>query len=141
MSATARSSAARATPRQAPATRAPLAVVEAPRPKHSRSVFVALVAMVLALGLAALLTMNTVLAQDAFVLSALQQHNAELAVTEQALASQVAAQEDPNKLAARARGLGMHASGAPVFLNLSTHKIIGSRPSGTGGSSSYRSTP
>ena len=66
-----------------------------PRPKHGRSLFVAVVATVLALGLAALLTMNTVLAQDAFVLSSLQQRNAQLAVTEQALASQVAAQEDP----------------------------------------------
>ena len=142
MSATARSATARtAVPRRTAAPRTPLAVVAAPRPKHSRSLFVVIVATLLALGLAALLTMNTVLAQDAFVISSLQQRNAELAVTEQALAAQVAAQDDPNKLATRARALGMHPSGPPVFLNLANGKVIGARPSGSSGSSGYGSTP
>jgi hypothetical protein len=109
-------------------------VVAAPAARHGRSAFAAVVVTVLALGLAALLTMNTVLAQDAFVLTSLQQRNAELAVTEQSLATQVAAREDPNTLAARARALGMKPSGPPVFLNLANGKILGARPgSGAGG--------
>ena len=44
------------------------------------------------------------------MLSTLEQRNAELAVAEQALAAQVAAEEDPNRLAARARAMGMRAA-------------------------------
>ena len=131
MSAAAQTARSRPSAARPASPRAPLAVVASPRPKHGRSLFVAVVATVLALGLAALLTMNTVLAQDAFVLSSLQQRNAQLAVTEQALASQVAAQEDPGTLASRARVLGMRPSGPPVFLNLETGKVLGSRQAGT----------
>ncbi|HYN75091.1 MAG TPA: hypothetical protein VEV13_02740, partial [Candidatus Limnocylindria bacterium] len=100
------SAAARAaTSRPRPAPQAPLAVVAGPAPKHGRSLFVALVVVLLALGLATLLALNTMLAQDAFVAQTLERRSAELAVTEQALAARVAIAEDPAQLAERARGL------------------------------------
>jgi hypothetical protein len=107
-----------------------LAVVPDASPHRGRPAFVALVVGLLVLGLAALLGMNTWLAQDAFVVHNLQQERAQLAVTEDALARQVAAEENPNRLANRARALGMRSGGTPVFLVLPSGKVLG--PRGTG---------
>ncbi len=104
----------------------PLVVVQTTRAKHGRSVFVAVVAALLVLGLAALLALNTMLAQQAFVLSSLQQRSVALTVTEQSLAAQVAALETPSQLALRARALGMRPSGPPLFLSLPDGTIVGS---------------
>ena len=90
--------------------------------------FVAVVAGLLVVGLATLLALNTLLAQDAFVLSTLEQRNAELAVAEEALAAQVAAEEDPNRLAARARAMGMMPSGPPTFITVPDGKKVGAKP-------------
>lgn len=126
MSTTARA-AAPARPRAGRPERPPLAVVAPPRPRHGRSAFVAVVAGLLAAGLAALLVMNTWLAQDAFVVHNLQAERAELAVNEQALARELAAQEDPASLAARARALGMQSGGSPLFLELPSGRVLGAR--------------
>lgn len=136
MSAAAQTARPRPTGSRASSVRPPLAVVASPHPKHSRSLFVAVVALLLGLGLAALLTMNTMLAQDAFVASSLQQRNAELAVTEQALAARVAAHEDPQALAARAWALGLRPSGTPVFLRLPDGKVLGAHAASAAGSGS-----
>ncbi len=110
------------------AVRPPLAVVATPGARHGRSMFVAVVAGLLVLGLASLLALNTLLAQDAFVLSTLEQRSAALAVSEESLAAQVAAQEDPNRLAARARAMGMTPSGPPTFITLPDGKKVGAKP-------------
>lgn len=134
MSATARAATVRpvpsraATPRPRPTARAPLAVVAGPAPKHGRSVFAALVVGLLALGLASLLALNTVLAQDAFVAQTLERRSAELAVAEQAMAARVAVAEDPAQLADRARALGLREAGAPLFLRLPDGAILGRGP-------------
>ncbi len=98
-----------------------------PEPHRGRSAFVAVLAGLLALGLAALLALNTMLAQDAFVLSKLNQRSSELAIVEQSLAGQVADQEDPQRLALRAKALGLRPSGSPLFLRLPDGKVLGSK--------------
>ncbi len=85
---------------------------------------------VLALGLAALLGLNTVLAQDAFTLHSLQQQQGSLQVTEQSLAAELAKQEDPARLAIRARAMGMRHGGTPLFLRLPDGAVLGARPEG-----------
>lgn len=112
-------------------SRTPLVVVAPLAPRHGRSAFVAVMAGVLAVGLAALLALNTMLAQDAFTLHTLQQQQATLAVTEQSVAALLAKQEDPGRLAMRARALGMRHGGAPLFLRLPDGAVLGARPGGT----------
>jgi hypothetical protein len=72
-----------------------------------------------------LLLLNTVLAQDAFVLYDLKKRAAVLADPEQALQQQVAAEAAPHLLASRARKLGMVPAENPVFLRLSDGRILG----------------
>lgn len=139
MSATARSAATQPSAVRARTTsparagrpaRTPLVVVAPLAPRHGRSAFVAVTAGVLALGLAALLALNTMLAQDAFTLHTLQQQQTTLAVSEQSVAAALAKQEDPARLAMRARALGMRRGGAPLFLRLPDGAVLGARPGG-----------
>ncbi len=85
---------------------------------------------VLGLGLGLLLALNTMLAQDAFSLSTLQQQKAQLAVTEETLAAQLATQEDPGRLAIRARALGLQPAGPPLFLRLDDRRVVGAGAKG-----------
>ncbi len=83
-----------------------------------------MVALLLA-GLLGLLVLNTVLAQDAFRLHALQVEGRALADREQALQRQVSDLQSPHALAARATSLGMVPGGSPTFLRLSDGKVLG----------------
>jgi hypothetical protein len=74
-------------------------------------------------GLLCLLMINTILATGAFQITALQQGNVTLAQREQALQSQVAAEESPGSLAQRATSLGMHVQPLLHFLNLHTGRL------------------
>jgi cell division protein FtsB len=108
-------------PRQRPKLQV---VPHAPR-RAAKAPFVVLVLSLLTAGLLALLLLNTVLAQDSFVLHALEKRTAELADEEQALQEQVAAEAAPQVLAPRARALGMVPSQNPVFLRLADGRILG----------------
>ncbi len=108
-------------PRQRPQLQV---VPHAPR-RAAKAPFVVLVLSLLTAGLLALLLLNTVLAQDSFVLHALEKRTAELADEEQALQQQVAAEAAPQVLAPRARALGMVPSQNPVFLRLADGRILG----------------
>jgi hypothetical protein len=102
-------------------TRPPL-----PGQRHApqrRTRFVFLVVGLLGGGLLSLLMINTILATDAFQITALQQGNVTLAQREQALQSQVAAQESPAVLAQRAASLGMQVQPRLHFLNLKTGRL------------------
>ena len=95
---------ARAAPRAGAAPRPDLRVLPAPPFRAPRGPFVLAVGAVLTLGLLGVLLLNTVVAQDAFAVSALQQKSAALADQEQALIQQVAAADSPQRLErARAR--------------------------------------
>ena len=96
--------------------------------------FVAVVTGLLVLGLAALLGLNTLLAQDAFRIHDLRQANARLGEREQALGRELAALESPATLAERAESLGMLPSSTPLFLRLPDGAVLGAAPEGGQGS-------
>ena len=84
-----------------------LAVVPPRRPQPVRGAFAGVVAAVLGLGLLALLGLNTLLGQNAFVIQDLRQQAAQLSDREEALRQEVAELEAPARLADQARALGM----------------------------------
>ena len=111
--------------RSTKARRAPLAVVPARRPQPVRGAFAGVVAGLLGLGLIALLGLNTLLGQNAFVIQDLRQQAATLSNREEALRQEVAQLESPARLADQARGLGMVAAPQPAFVDPATGAVLG----------------
>ncbi len=111
------------------ATRKPrkpaLAVVPARRPQPVRGAFAGVVAAVLGLGLLALLGLNTLLGQNAFVIQDLRQQAAQLSDREEALRQEVAELEAPARLADQARALGMVPAPQPAFVDPTTGAVLG----------------
>jgi cell division protein FtsB len=100
-------------------------VVALRRSRAAGPPFVAVVVLILTLGLLGLLAVNTVLAQDAFRLHALQADGRALADREQALQRELRDLQSPLVLAARATELGMVPGGAPAFLDLAGGEVLG----------------
>jgi hypothetical protein len=88
-------------------------------------IFAVMIVGLLLAGMAALLLLNTNLAQGAFTQQALQQQQSALAVTEQLYSQQVAQAESPVTLQERANSAGMVPVTSPVFLRLSDGKVLG----------------
>ncbi len=111
--------------RARPATGAPAGTAARPRLTFvpavgapRRAPFVMLLGVLLTLGLLTLLMLNTVLAQDAFVVTELKQRSEVLTDREEALEREVAQLDSPQRLAERARSLGMVPPPAnPVFIS------------------------
>lgn len=80
--------------------------------------FVVLALLVLAAGLAALLGINTVTTQESFQLHQLQQRGQSLTQQEQALRVALLQEQAPNRLADRARQLGMVPADGPHYLTV-----------------------
>ena len=97
------SAALKVRPTTAPPLRTPLSLVPQRRSRVGRAPFVAVVLALLASGLLGLLTLNTVLAQDAFRLHELRSEGRLLADREQALLTKVEDLQAPRALAERAR--------------------------------------
>ncbi|MGZ4589458.1 MAG: hypothetical protein ACXV2I_01540 [Actinomycetes bacterium] len=95
-----------------------------------RAPFVVLVACLLVAGLGGLLFLHTALAEDSFRLHDLQVRSALLDDQEQALEQQIALEASPQRLAARARTLGMVRSENPAFIRLSDGRILGQPKAG-----------
>lgn len=93
--------------------------------RASRGVFALIVLGVLAVGMIAILLVNTSLAQGAFTISALKAEQSSLVQQEQALLESVAALAAPESLETRARELGMVPSENPVFLDVATGEVMG----------------
>ena len=74
---------------------------------------------IFAVGLLALLVINTALAQDAFVLKDLKQQAQILTDQREAILREVAQKSSPDQLAQSAADLGMVASTNPRFLDMS----------------------
>lgn len=102
-----------------------LRLVPTGRTAAPRAPFVTLVVVLLASGLLGLLTLNTLLAQDAFRVHTLSVQNKALADREQVLRREVEDARTPGALAARATALGMVPAGPPAFLRLSDGKVLG----------------
>jgi hypothetical protein len=106
--------------------------VPAPPRQVRRTPFALVVVAILGSGLLALLLLNTVLAQDAFVLHDLQRQTAALADREQELQQAVARDEAPSALASRAAALGMVPGGDPLFLRLPDGAVLGNPKAAVG---------
>lgn len=89
-----------------------------PGAQADRKFFAIFVSTVGAIGLLVLLTINTLLAQDAFGLSHLKLEVKMVSDQREAIARQIDAQSSPEALARSAAALGMKPSESPVFLNL-----------------------
>lgn len=79
------------------------------------------------------LLLSIVLADGAYTIAGLQAEQRDLLREQEALSEQLEIASSTQVLTTRAEQLGMVASGAPVFLDLSTGAVIGS-PSRAGGS-------
>jgi hypothetical protein len=109
-----------------------LRAVPPARSTHPKAPFVVLVLALLGGGLVGLLLLNTTLAQGAFTLRDLQRSGVLLSERQQALAQQLADEQEPAALARRARALGMVSGGAPAFVRLPDGKVLGTpRAAGT----------
>lgn len=90
-----------------------------------RAPFVVLVGVLLTLGLGTLLFLHTALAEESFALHDLKARSLALAEREQALEQEIAAAASPQRLARRAKALGMVRSENPVFISTSDGRILG----------------
>jgi hypothetical protein len=102
-----------------------LTVVPPLRANPPRAPFVLLVGALLTTGLGALLLLHTALAEDSFRLHDLKARSVALADREQQLEQEVAAAASPQRLAARAKALGMVRSENPVFIRTADGRILG----------------
>lgn len=112
-------------PRQGESLRERLALVPPRAVQRARIPFVALIAFILAGGVAGLLLFNTQMQQGAFEIEHLQAEAAALSATQQDQSMQLLRMSDPQRLAASARRLGMVAPPNPAFLDLATGRILG----------------
>lgn len=86
--------------------------------KADRKTFVIFLSIIGAIGLLMLLTINTLLAQDAFELHRLQAQATTLSDQREAVMRQIDLASSPEELAARATAQGMVPSQSPRFLTL-----------------------
>ncbi|HET7387963.1 MAG TPA: hypothetical protein VFJ19_15010 [Nocardioidaceae bacterium] len=101
--------------------RARLAVVPRGVARPPRVPFVALVSVLLVGGVAGLLYVNTSMQQASFTTSALQERAQRLDAVQQSLQMQLERLRNPQRVALRARHLGMVPPPAPAFLRLDGH--------------------
>ncbi|MFC4561449.1 hypothetical protein ACFO4E_06245 [Nocardiopsis mangrovi] len=116
--------AARPRPDTAPAAKRPAPATRDAAPPP-RMPFVLLVLGLLGGALISLLALRTVLIEDAFAISTLQEQNADLSIQEEGLREDVLSLEAPSNIASEAEDLGMEPGGAPVVLDLREGEIRG----------------
>lgn len=93
--------------------------------RAGRGIFVVVLIGLLAVGLIAMLVINTSLAAGAFAINKLQRESAALAEQQQTLLQSVTSAAAPAELERRALALGMVPSSTPVFLRLADGSILG----------------
>lgn len=119
-----RAPAAQARPDQQPARTRLRAVPQRPAPP-SRVMFVGVVVAVMAAGLVGLLLLNIAMQSSAFQLAQLDSRAEDLHIRQQALDLEVDRLGSPEQLAERASAQGMVPNPRPVFLDLSSGKVVG----------------
>lgn len=105
--------------------RARLRLVAPVRPESPLVPFVVLVGMLLALGVAGLLMLNTTMQQDSFAASRLEQQAADLTAKRQSLQIDLQRLRDPQNLAIRAKRLGMVVPANPSFVRIGDGRVLG----------------
>ncbi|MGH3414183.1 MAG: septum formation initiator family protein [Marmoricola sp.] len=113
-------------PRLADASaRARLVLVPARATGARRTPFVALVLVVLAVGMVGLLLFNTQMQQVSFRITGLQQRADALQARQQSLAMGVSHLRDPQRVAEKARALGMVQPADPAFVQVPDGTVLG----------------
>ena len=110
---------------EAAVERARLSVVPRQAQKAARVPFVTLVSLLLVGGVVGLLLFNTSMQQASFTATAMEQRANVLDAREQSLQMQLERLRDPQKVATRAKKLGMVPASAPVFIRLADGKTLG----------------
>ncbi|GAA3976545.1 hypothetical protein GCM10023085_68710 [Actinomadura viridis] len=95
------------------------------RSSPPRAPFVLLICGLMGGALVSLLLLNTVLAEDAFTLTRLQQNNKLLGQQRQALQEEIAREESPERVAQKAEALGMQRPTRLAFIDGVTGQVIG----------------
>ncbi|REE99682.1 hypothetical protein [Thermomonospora umbrina] len=90
-----------------------------------RAPFVVLIVGLLSGALVSLLLLNTVLAKDAFELTRLQRSVKQFDQQRQAMESEVAREESPQRLARKAENLGMEQPTQLAFIDPHTRRVVG----------------
>ncbi|MGN6130397.1 MAG: hypothetical protein ACTHOK_08665 [Nocardioidaceae bacterium] len=125
---------------EAAVERARLSVVPRAARRAPRMPFVVLVSLVLVLGIVGLLLFNTSMQQASFRATAMQDRADALAAKAQALQMDLARLRDPQRVAERARHLGMVPPSSPAVLRLSDGKVLGN-PEPASSADALRITP
>jgi cell division protein FtsB len=110
---------------EAAVERARLTVVPRRAPKAARIPFVTLVSLLLVGGVVGLLLFNTSMQQASFSATAMEGRASVLDAQEQSLQMELAKLRDPQKVAERAKQLGMVPASTPAFIRLSDGKVLG----------------
>ena len=92
--------------------------------------FAKFVSLIAVIGFLALLGINTLLAQDAFVLSELKYESKMIADQREAISRKMETYSSPQALANQAAALGMSPSEDPTFLNLTQEMTLVTDESG-----------
>jgi hypothetical protein len=108
--------------------------------RAARVPFVTLVSLLLVGGVAGLLAFNTSMQQASFTATAMEQRAQALDAEEQSLTLQLDALRDPQRVALRAKDMGMVPPTSPAFIRLSDGKVLG-KPSPATVDNSLRVTP
>ena len=125
---------------EAAVARARLTVVPRYTQKAPRVPFLVLVSLLLVCGIGGLLWVNTSLQQASFTATALEQRANALDAKAQALQMDLARLRAPQRLAQRAKRLGMVPATSPAFIRLSDGQVLGKpRPAQT--SNAFRIDP
>jgi hypothetical protein len=110
---------------EAAVERARLTVVPRGRSRAARVPFVTLVSLLLVGGVVGLLLFNTSMQQASFTATAMEAKAAALDAREQSLQMDLERLRDPQRVAVKARSIGMVPPGSPAFLRLSDGKVLG----------------
>lgn len=135
-----RTAAARPKPLEPP-VQTRLRVVPQRAAQPSRATFVVCVVTAMAVGLVGLLLLNIAMQNAAFELSRLDSHAEDLHIRAQALDLEVDRLASPEQLAERASAHGMVPNTSPVFLDLSSGKVVGKPAPAAAGTGLRELTP
>lgn len=110
---------------EAAVERARLTVVPRTPARAARVPFVVLVSLLLVGGVAGLLCFNTSMQQASFTATAMEDQAARLDAKQQSLNMELDALRDPQRVAVRAKRMGMVPPSAPAFIRLSDGTVLG----------------
>ncbi|MGZ4534907.1 MAG: hypothetical protein ACXVXE_05135 [Nocardioidaceae bacterium] len=102
-----------------------LTVVPRRHTRAARVPFMVLVSLLLVGGVTGLLAFNTSMQQASFTATSLQERATVLNAEQQSLQMSLERLRDPQRLAVRARAMGLVPAPSPAFLRLSDGKILG----------------